>query len=77
MDKNLRKAIMKRPELKSMANRTKRPKDISDYKKERSLVVKLNKEKRIEYFESSEISKNSKTCWNKCKPYFLRCPWRI
>ena len=34
VDKNLRKAIMKRSELKSKANRTKRPKDISDYKKQ-------------------------------------------
>ena len=33
VDKNLRKAIMKRSELKSKANRTKRPKDISYYKK--------------------------------------------
>ena len=33
VDKNFRKAIMKRSELKSKANRTKRPKDISDCKK--------------------------------------------
>ena len=45
VDKNLPKAIMKRPELKSKANRTKRPNDISDYKKQRNLVVILNKEK--------------------------------
>ena len=70
VDKNLRKAIMKRSELKSKANRTKRPKDISDYKKQRNLVVRLNKERRIEYFENLETSKNSKPFWNKCKPYF-------
>ena len=61
---------MKRSELKSKANRTKRPKDISDYKKQRNLVVRLNKERRIEYFENLETSKNSKPFWNKCKPYF-------
>ena len=61
---------MKRSELKSTANRTKRPKDISDYKKQRHLEVKLNKEGRIEYFENLETSKNSKPFWNKCKPYF-------
>ena len=70
VDKNFPKAIMKRSELKSKANRTKRPKDISDYKKQRNLVVRLNKERRIEYFGNLETSKNSKRFWNKFKPYF-------
>ena len=70
VDKNFRKAIMKRSELKSKANRTKRPKDISDCKNQRNLVVRLNKEKRIDYFENLETSKNSKPFWNKCRPYF-------
>ena len=61
---------MKRSEFKSKANRTKRPKDISDYKKQRNLVVKLNKERRIEYFENLETSKNTKSVLNKYKPYF-------
>ena len=39
VDKNLRKTIMKRSELKSKVNRTKRPKDNSDYKKPRNPVV--------------------------------------
>ena len=39
-------------ELKSRANRTKRPKDIPDYKKQRNLLVRLNRERRIEYFEN-------------------------
>ena len=56
--------------MKSKANSTKRPKDISDYKKQRNLEVRLNKEIRIEYFENLETSKNSKPFWNKCKPYF-------
>ena len=38
---------MKRSEVKSKANRAKRQKDISDYKKQRNLVVRLNKERRI------------------------------
>ena len=50
VDKNLRKAIIKRFGLKSKASTTKRSKDISDYKKQQNLVVKLNKERRIEYF---------------------------
>ena len=70
VDKNLRKAIMKCSELKFKANRTKRPKYISDYKKQRTLVAGLNKERRIEYFENLETLKNSKPFWNKCKHYF-------
>ena len=61
---------MKRSELTSKTNRAKRPKDISDYKKQWNLGVRLNKERRIEYFENLETSKNSKPFWNKCKPYF-------
>ena len=61
---------MKRSKLKSKANRTKRPIDISDYKKQRNLAVRLNKERRIEHFENLETSENSKPFWNKCKPYF-------
>ena len=59
---------MKRLELKSKANGTKRPKDISNYEKQRNLVVRLNKE-RINFFENLETSKNSKPFWNKCKSY--------
>ena len=56
---------MKRTELKSKANRTKRPKDISDYKKQRNLVARLNKERRIEDFENLE------TCGTSVNPIFL------
>ena len=56
VDKNIPKPIMKRSELKSRANRIKRLKDISDYKKHQNPVVILNKKK---YFENLETSKNS------------------
>ena len=56
MNKNLRKAITKRSELKSKANRTKRPKDISDYKKQPNLLVRLNKEGRIELIVKNDES---------------------
>ena len=65
MDRNLCKGILKRSESKSKANRTKQPKDISDYKKQKNLVVKLNKERKIEYFENLETSTSSKPFWNK------------
>ena len=62
---------MKSLEVKSKANRTKRPKGILDYKKQRNLVVRLNKERKIEYFEDSETSKNSKLFGASVNPIFL------
>ena len=59
LDKNLHKVIMKRSELKNKAYRKKRPKDISDYKKQLNLVLKLNKKKKIECFKNLETSKKS------------------
>ena len=54
---------MKLSELKSKTNRAKGPKGVSDYKKQRNLVLRLNK-------ENLETWKNSKPLWNKCKPCF-------
>ena len=70
VDKNLRKAIMKRSKLKNKANRTKLQNDIAKYKKLRNLVVKLNRDSKLRFFDNIEISKNSKPFWNECKPYF-------
>ena len=70
VDKNLRKAIMKRSKLKNKANRTKLQNDIAKYNKQRNLVVKLNRDSKLRYFDNVEISKNSKPFWNGCKPYF-------
>ena len=50
VDKNLRKAIMKRSALKRKASRTKQQQDIANYKKQRNFVVKLNKETKLQYF---------------------------
>ena len=41
-NKTMRKVIMKRSQLKNKANKTKDPKDILKYKKQRNYVVKLN-----------------------------------
>ena len=72
VDKNLRKAIMKRSKLKNKANRTKLQDDIAKYKKQRNLVVKLNRDSKLRYFDNIETSKNSKPklFWDECKPYF-------
>ena len=69
-DKNLRKAIMKLSKLKNKANSTKLQEDIAEYKKQRNLVVKLNRDSKLRYFHNIETSKISKPFWNVCKPYF-------
>ena len=38
--------------------------------KQRNLVVNLNRDLKLRYFDDIEISKNSKPFWNECKPYF-------
>ena len=52
MNKNLRRAIMKRSKLKNKANKTKTPLDITNYKEQRSYVTKFNKTAKLEYFNN-------------------------
>ena len=42
INRTLRKAIMKRSQLKNKANQTQNVTDVSNYKKQRSYVLKLN-----------------------------------
>ena len=69
INKELRKAIMKRSRLKNKANKTKKPTDIRNFKKQRNYVVSLNKQAKIEYFNSYNPA-DSKPFWMNCKPYF-------
>ena len=69
VNKELRKAIMKRSRLKNKANKSKKPIDISNFKKLRNYVVNLNKQANFEYL-SSYNSTDSKLLWVNCKPYF-------
>ena len=52
VDKNLLKAIMKRSALKRKASRTKQQEDITNHKKQRDLVVKLNRETELQDFNN-------------------------
>ena len=70
VDKNLRKSIMKYSALKRKVSRTKQQEDITKYKKQRNLVVKLNREMKLHYFNNLETSKNLKPFRGKCRPYF-------
>ena len=60
---------MKSSRLKKKTHKTKKPIDISNFKKQRNYVVNLNKQAKFEYF-SSYNSADSKLFWVNCKPYF-------
>ena len=70
LNKSLGAATMKRFRLKNKANKSQLPADLSKYKKQRNLVVKLTKKHKKEYFENLNVATNSKPFWDKCKPYF-------
>ena len=70
INKTLRKAITKRSQLKNKANKTKDPKDILKYKKQRNYVVKLNNQSKQEHFDTLNTFLDSKPFWKSCRPYF-------
>ena len=70
INKTLRKAIMKRSQLKNKANKTKDPKDILKYKKQRNYAAKLNSQSKQEHFDSLNPFLDSKPFWKSFKPYF-------
>ena len=61
---------MKRSRLKNKANRSKDPVDIANYKKQRNLVVSLNRQAKSEYFNEVSNSESSRPFWETCKLYF-------
>ena len=69
INKTVRKAIMKRFQLKNKANKTKDPKNILKYKKQCCNVVKLKNQSKQEHFDSLNPFLDSKPFWKSCKPY--------
>ena len=70
INKTLRKAIMKRSQLKNKANKTRNTADVSNYKKQRNYVVKLNNQCKKDHFGRLNPEKDSEPFWKSCKPYF-------
>ena len=70
LNKSLRSAFMKRSRLENKAKKSQLRADLSKYKKQRNLVVTLNKKDKKEYFENLNVATNPKPFWDKCKPYF-------
>ena len=68
LKKKLHKAVKKRSQLKNKADRTKSLEDITKYKKQQNLAVKLNTESKTQYFDNIQTTKNSNYFWDNCKP---------
>ena len=58
---------MKRSRLKHEANKSQLPTNSSKYKKQRNLVVKLNKKHKKKYLQNLNLVTNLKPFWDKCK----------
>ena len=70
VNKDLRRAMMKRTILKGVSNETKSAEDIAKCKKQRNLVVRLNKIAKRTFYENldpHEVGKN-KVFWRTFKP---------
>ena len=72
MTKTLRKAMMLRTNLKNRANKTKDQEDIRKYRKQRNLVVKMNKIAKREFYTSLDPKKveTNRNFWKTFKPLF-------
>ena len=68
--KDLRKTIRKRSRFKDKANKLKDLFDITNYKKQRNLVVSLNRQAKPEYFNDVSNSDSSRPFWDIYKRYF-------
>ena len=66
----LRSAIMGRSRLKSKVNKTRKAVDIFNYKKQLNLLVKINNERKREYFDKLKVKIATKPFWKTRKPSF-------
>ena len=69
VNETLRKAIMKRSQLKNKASKTGNATDVSNNKKEGNSLVKLNNQCKKDHFDWLNPEKDSKPFWKSCKPY--------
>ena len=70
--KLIRKEIMKRSRLKNVANKTCNENDIAAYKKQRNLVVKLNRQERELYFSKIDTDSPKFSLWNDMQNFFWK-----
>ena len=72
VSKELHKEIMLRTNLKNKANKTKKEEDVRRYKKQRNLIVKMNKKAKRDYYKSISPKSvdNDRKFWKMVKPMF-------
>ena len=70
INKTLRKAIMKRLQLKNKVNKTRNAADVSNNKSQRNYVEKRNNQCKKDHFDRLNPEKDSKRFWKSCKTYF-------
>ena len=56
--------------VENKASKSKQPTDIASYKKQRNLVVSLNRHSKLDYFNSVSSSKDTKLFWKQCQSCF-------
>ena len=69
VSKKLRKEIMQKSQLQSIANKTGKDIDLYKFQKQRNLVVNLNKKVKNKFLNSLLIEYDSKPFWETCKSY--------
>ena len=70
VSKKLRKEIMERSQLKSIASKTGKDIDLYKFRKQRKLVVNLNKIEKKKFLNFLSAENDSKPFWETCKSYF-------
>ena len=70
LNNKLGTAIVTRSRLKNKTNKAKYCYGIINYKSQRNLEVKSNKESKFESFNIYDPNKEAKLFWVNCKPYF-------
>ena len=61
---------MIRSKLKRIKNTSSDPEDDARYKRQRNLVVNMNRKAKKSLFNKNDPKTNSKGFWNTCKPMF-------
>ena len=61
---------MKRSRLKNIANLSNNPEDMVNYRRQRNLVVNMNRKAKKSLFDSVSDNTKDKSFWSICKPLF-------
>ena len=61
---------MKSSQLKSIANKTGKDVDLYEFRKQRNIVVNVDKKEEKNFLNSLSTGNDSKPFWETCKPCF-------